>query len=129
MAQLCSVRALNAHTRAREQVHLRGTPRARRNPLERGVSPRVRRNPLEGVLGPSSEAEPARVGAWALERGGTRSRGRLVGPLWRAVGATVAWAASCVRAGFPRFFRGPSGLSPTVAPEHLRACQPGSRRC
>jgi hypothetical protein len=43
-----------------------------------------------------------RAGAGALardlERGGTRSRGRLIGPLWRAVGATATWAAPCVRA-------------------------------
>jgi hypothetical protein len=63
MAQPCRVRALNARTRAWEQVHLRGSPRARRNPLEGGVSPRARRNPLEGALEPSSEAEPARGGA------------------------------------------------------------------
>jgi hypothetical protein len=29
----------------------------------------------------------------------------------------------------PVVFRGPSGLSPTVAPEHLRVRRPGSRRC
>jgi hypothetical protein len=48
MAQPCRVKALNARTRAREQVRLRGNPRARRNPLEGGVNPRARRNPLEG---------------------------------------------------------------------------------
>jgi hypothetical protein len=31
--------------------------------------------------------------------------------------------------GFPNCLRGPLGLSPTVAPEHLRVCRPGSRRC
>jgi hypothetical protein len=29
----------------------------------------------------------------------------------------------------PRFFRGPSWPSPTVAPEHLRVYWSGSRRC
>jgi hypothetical protein len=29
----------------------------------------------------------------------------------------------------PWFFRGPSWLSPTVAPEHLRVYRSGSRRC
>jgi hypothetical protein len=58
MARLC-LRALNARTRAREQVRLRGNPRARRNPLEGSVSPRARRNPLEG-------------GAWLGRSGGPR---------------------------------------------------------
>jgi hypothetical protein len=62
MAQPCRVRALSARTHTREQVRLRGSPRARRNPLEGGVSPRARRNPLEGALEPSSEVEPARGG-------------------------------------------------------------------
>jgi hypothetical protein len=58
-------------------------PRARRIPLEGDVSPRARRIPLEGAL--------------ALERGGTRSRGPLIGPLQWAAGATAAWVVLCVR--------------------------------
>jgi hypothetical protein len=59
----------------------------------------------------------------------------------------VAWAVLCVcilcqaevcfcvlrfygfYVGFPPVFRGPSGLSPTVAPEHLWVYLSGSRRC
>jgi hypothetical protein len=85
--------------------------------------------------------------ARALERGGPHSRGRFAGPLRWAAGATTAWIVLCVYfvlgprlvlrfvffSGFkqdpPRFFRGPSWLSPTVAPEHLRVFRLGSRRC
>jgi hypothetical protein len=70
MARLCCVGALNALTRVREQVRMRGS-------LERG--------------GARSRE------ALALERGGTRSRGPLIGPLQWAAGATAAWAAPCVR--------------------------------
>jgi hypothetical protein len=72
MARLCCVRALNARTRVREQVRLRGA-------LERG--------------GTRSRE------AFALERGGTRSRGPLIGPLQWAAGATTAWVAPCVCLG------------------------------
>jgi hypothetical protein len=79
MARLCCVRALNARIRVRVQALLRGSPRARRRPLEGawgpsseaepargGVSPRARRNPLEGAFD------------WAASvgRGGHRSVGR-----------------------------------------------------
>jgi hypothetical protein len=67
-------------------------------------------------------------------------------PLRWAAGAATAWIALCVcfvlgpRLGLhfvflqvlsriPRFFRGHSWLSPTVAPEHLRVYRSGSRRC
>jgi hypothetical protein len=76
-------------------------PRARRSPLEGGMSPRARRNPLEG--------------AQALERGGSCSRGRLIGPLWWAAGATAVWAAPCVRrlgVCFVLFFAGSKQDSP-----------------
>jgi hypothetical protein len=39
-------------------------------------------------------------GARALERGGTCSRGPLIGPLWWAAGATAAWAVPCVRVSY-----------------------------
>jgi hypothetical protein len=81
--------------------------------------------------------------ACALERGGACSRGSLSGPLRWAVRATVAWATPCVlkrgvfgfgsfagfKWGFPSSLRGPLGLSPTVASEHLRVRRQGSRRC
>jgi hypothetical protein len=55
------------------------SPRARRNPLEGGVSPRVRRNPLEGGVSPRARRNPLE-GAfdWAtpVGRGGHRSVGR-----------------------------------------------------
>jgi hypothetical protein len=97
------------------------SPQARRTSLEGGVSPRARRTLLERVpcLGRS---------------------GRPWGPSRRGLCCVHTF---CVRfdvclhfaffAGFkqdsPRFFRGPSGLSPTVAPEHLRVYLSGSRRC
>jgi hypothetical protein len=68
MARLCCVRALNARTRAREQVRFVREPRARRSPLEGGGDPRARRTLLEGYL---------------------------VGPLWWATGAIAAWAVLC----------------------------------
>jgi hypothetical protein len=90
---------------------------------------------------------PHSRGVSALERGGPRSRGRFAGPLRWTVGVTTAWIVLCVNfasgprlvlrfvffVGFkkdsPRFFRRPSWLSPTVAPEYLRVFRLGSRRC
>jgi hypothetical protein len=133
VARLCCVRALNARTRVREQVRSWGN-------LERG-GPRSRRAGTLERGGPRSRA------VRALERGGPRSSGLFAGLLWWAAGATTAWIVLCVYsasgprlvlcfvffAGFmqdsPRFFRGPSWLSPTVAPEHLRVFRSGSRRC
>jgi hypothetical protein len=55
------------------------SPRARRNPLEGGVSPRARRNPPEGGVSPRARRNPLE-GAfdWAtlVGRGGHRSVGR-----------------------------------------------------
>jgi hypothetical protein len=55
------------------------SPRARRNPLEGGVSPRARRNPLEGGVLPRARPNPLR-GAfdWAtpVGRGAHRNVGR-----------------------------------------------------
>jgi hypothetical protein len=107
--------------------------------------PRARRTPFEGGGDPRARCICSRE-AWALERGGPRSSGRFAGPLRWAAGATAAWIVLCVYfalgprlvlrfaffAGFkqdPRFFRGPSWLSPTVAPEHLQVFRSGSRRC
>jgi hypothetical protein len=99
-------------------------------PARGGVSPRARRSMLKGGREPSSEADLARGGALLGHSGGPRGHR----------GVSCAVCMFCVRfevcsffAGFkqdsPRFFRGPSWLSPTVAPEHLRVYQSGSRRC
>jgi hypothetical protein len=120
-----------------------------RNALERGEAGSRAARTLERGGARSREAFSLERGgarpreACALERGGTRSRGSLSGPLWWAVKATMAWAMPCVVKrgvfGFglmrvlsgdpPVVLRGPLGLSPTVAPEHLRVRRQGSRRC
>jgi hypothetical protein len=125
----------------------RGCPRAERTPPEGVLGPRARRTSFEGRAGPSSEADPARGGARDsskadLGRGSVYpsseadfTRGASAVLSWRAAGPPGLWLC-CVRAlgvqvdlrfaffaGFkrvsPRSFRGPLGLSPTVAPEHL----------
>jgi hypothetical protein len=83
MAWLCCVRALNALTRAREQVRSRGS-------FERGGARSRGALALERG-GPRSRE------ALALERGGTCWRGPLIGPLRWVAGATAAWAVPCVR--------------------------------
>jgi hypothetical protein len=58
------------------------------------------------------------------------------GPPWRGP-CPVCLSEACLtlvffagfKWGFPSCLRGPLGLSPTVAPEHLRVRRPGSRRC
>jgi hypothetical protein len=60
MAQPCRVRALNARTRTREQVH------------SRGREPSSEAEPGRGGRELSSEAEPARGGAWLGLSGGLR---------------------------------------------------------
>jgi hypothetical protein len=129
MARLCHVRALNACARVREQVRVRGSsPQARRNPLEGGVSPRARRNPLEGGVSPRARWNPLEGGVsprarqnllegafgWAalMGRGGHRSVGRAV---CACLGKQcVLFCFLQVLSRIPRFFRGPSGLSPTT---------------
>jgi hypothetical protein len=69
--------------RGRRGPSSEGEPSSEAEPARGGVGPRARRNPLEGAL--------------ALERGGTCSRGRLIGPLRWAAGATATWAVPCVR--------------------------------
>jgi hypothetical protein len=92
-------------------------PRARRNLLEGGVNPRARRNLLEGAF------------EWAalVGRGDLRSVGRA--PCVCLSGMCLVWFFAGFKQDSPGCFRGPSGLSPIVAPEHLRVRQPGSRRC
>jgi hypothetical protein len=114
--------------------------------LERGgASSRVERT-LERGGACSRQAHPLERGgarlreACVLERGGACSRGSLSGPPWWAVRATVRGpcpvclsearlAFAGFKWGFPSCLRGPLGLSPTVAPEHLRVRHQGSRRC
>jgi hypothetical protein len=119
--------------------------------LERG-GPRSR-----GVVDPSSEADPARGSVRALSeadltRGSVYpssevdfTQGASTVSSWRAARATRVVVGLCVRvrrvsrfafaffAGFKRvspwLFRGPLGLSPTVAPEHLWVFPLGSHRC
>jgi hypothetical protein len=118
-------------------------PRARRSPLEGAVNPRVKRSPLEGAVNPRARRN--------LLEGGVNPRARRnllegafewVTPVGRGDHRSVG-RAPCVclsercftlvfagfKQDFPGCFRGPSGLSPTVAPEHLRVCRPGSHRC
>jgi hypothetical protein len=75
------------------------------------VSPRARQTLLEGAP------------CWAalVGRGGHRGVGR-------AVCACFVFFAG-FKQDSPRFFRGPSWLSSTVDPEHLRVFRSGSRRC
>jgi hypothetical protein len=93
----------------------------RRSPLEGGVDPRARRTSLEGgaLLGRSG-------GPWGPSRCGLCC----VRMFCVRFGVCLCFVFF---AGFkqdsPRLFRRPSWLSPTVAPEHLWACRPGSRRC
>jgi hypothetical protein len=63
--------------------------------FEGGADPRARRSLLEVSAPPRTGGAHPRE-ACALERGGACSRGSLSGPLWWAVGATVAWAMPCV---------------------------------
>jgi hypothetical protein len=103
-------------------------PRAGRSPLEGGVCPRAGRSPLEGGVA-SSEAEPARGDLRVGRLGGPS------GPPWRGpcpvclTRRVWPWLFAGFKWGFPSCLRGPPGLSPTVAPEHLWVRRPGSRRC
>jgi hypothetical protein len=62
MARLCCVRALNAHTRVREQVRVQGSLE-RGGARSRGCEPSSEAEPARGRCQPSSEAEPAQGGA------------------------------------------------------------------
>jgi hypothetical protein len=130
----------------------------RRGPCPRGCPALERGRPRSrGVVEPSSEVDPARGGVRAsseadLARGSVYlsseadfTRGAFAASSWRAAGATRIVVVLCMRvrcvsrfafaffAGFKRvfpwLFRGPLGLSPTVAPEHLWVFPLGCRRC
>jgi hypothetical protein len=108
----------------------RGGPSSRaERTLERGGARSREAHPLERD---GARPREARI----LERGEDCSRGSSSGSPWCAVGASSAWAVSCMvkrgvfgfdfvagfKWGFPSCLRGPLGLSPTVAPEHLWVC-------
>jgi hypothetical protein len=80
-------------------------PRVRRNPLEGGVYSRAGRNPLEGAF------------EWAalVGRGDPRGVGRA--PCVYLSGMRLFWFFAGFKQGSPGCFRGPSGLSPTLAVE------------
>jgi hypothetical protein len=100
-------------------------PRMRRSPLEGDVNPRARRNPLEGGVSPRARRsllEGALDWATPVGRGGHRGVGRAL---------CVRLSEKCFVLVFLQVlsriplvvYRGPSGLSPIVAPEHLRLCR------
>jgi hypothetical protein len=97
-------------------------PRARRSLLEVSAPPRARRSLFEGRRAPSSEVEPVR-GDLLVGRPGGPS-----GPPWRGPclvclsEVRLALVVVGFKRGFPSLFKGTLGLSPTVAPEHLRVC-------
>jgi hypothetical protein len=115
--------------RVRGALELGGARSRAEQTLERGGACLRQAHPLE-----RGGARPRT--ACALERGGACSRGSLSGPPWWAIGATAAWAMPCVlKRGVLGFgllwvltgdslvcLRGPLGLSPTLAPEHLWVC-------
>jgi hypothetical protein len=117
----------------------RGGPRSRG-----GVQPSSKADPARGGVRASSEADLARGSVYPSSEADF-TRGASAVPSWRATGATRIVVVLCMRvrcvsrfafaffAGFKRaspwLFRGPLGLSPTVAPEHLWVFPLGSRRC
>jgi hypothetical protein len=89
-------------------------------PAREIVSPRARRTLLEGVP------------CWAalVGRGGHRGVGCAVCVCFVLCSRSVCVLCFLqVLSKIPSFFRGPSWLSPTVAPEHLWAYRSGSPRC
>jgi hypothetical protein len=100
-------------------------PRARRSLLEGGVYPRARRSLLEGTF--ELAACVGRGDHCSVGRGDHRSVGRA--PCVRLSEMRLGLVFCRFKQGFPGCFRGPSGMSPTVAPEHLWVRRPGSRRC
>jgi hypothetical protein len=105
-------------------------PLARRSPLEGAVNPRAGRNPLEGGVHPRARRSLLEgTFEWAalVGRGDHRSVGRA--PCVPSSEMHLGLVFAGFKQGFPGCYRGPSGLSPTVAPEHMRVCRLGSRRC
>jgi hypothetical protein len=116
VARSCCVRALNARTHVREQVRA-GRTSSEADPARGGREPSSEVDPTRGGREPSSETNPTRGGALLCRFGGPR------GPLrcgscceCFALGLRLALRFAFF-AGFkldsPRFFRGPSWLSPT----------------
>jgi hypothetical protein len=107
------------------------SPRARRTPPEGARKPRARRTPPEGASIPqarrtSLEGRPLRCTSGP--RGPPGSWLCCVYVLGVRVDLCFAFFAGFKRVS-PRSFRGPLGLSPTVAPEYLWVYLSGSRRC
>jgi hypothetical protein len=103
VARPCGVRALNARTRVREQVHAGawkgacGCPRAERAPPKGVLSPRARRASLEGQGSALEQGGPCPRGRKGLERGGPRPRKRLSlerGGLHSRASAVLSWRAA-----------------------------------
>jgi hypothetical protein len=119
-----------------------GCPRARRSPLEGGADPRARRGLLEGGAPPRTGRSPPEGGV-CPRAGRSLFEGIFEWAALVGCQATVVWAMPCVlkQGAFglgllrvlsgdsPVVLRGPLGLSPTVAPEHLWVRHQGSRRC
>jgi hypothetical protein len=108
-----------------------GRPRARRSRLEGGADPLVRRGLLEVSVPPRTGRSPPEGGVCSRARRslleGIFEWAALVGrqghcgvghALCALSEARLAFAG--FKWGFPSCLRGPLGLSPTVAPEHLR---------
>jgi hypothetical protein len=106
-ARPCSVRALNARTRVREQVRVgafeRSGPRLRgRSALERGgpcsrggVEPSSEAGPAQGGVKASSVADPARGSVYPSSEA-DQTRGASAVLSWRAAGATRVVVALCM---------------------------------
>jgi hypothetical protein len=105
-------------------------PSSEAEPARGDREPSSEAEPARGGHEPSSKAEPARGSLWLDHSGGPR------GPPQCGPCPVRAFRREVSRFGFlqvlcriPQFFRGPLGPSPTVAPEHLRVCRSGFRRC
>jgi hypothetical protein len=103
------------------------------DPAQGRLEPSSEADLIRGRREPSSEADLTRGGALLGRFGGPRGPPRCGSCcVYFALGPKLVLCFSFF-AGFkqdsPRFFRGPSWLSPTVAPEHLRVFRSGSRRC
>jgi hypothetical protein len=123
VARPCGVRALNAHTRVREQARVgaleQSGPRPRGcSALERGgprsrggAEPSSEADPTRGGVGASSEADSARGSVYPSSEADF-TRGASVMMSWRAAGATrvvfvlcmcfrcASWFVFCVFCGF-----------------------------
>jgi hypothetical protein len=106
-------------------------PRARRTSPEGAFIPQARRTPPEGAFSPQAR-RTSLEGRPPCRPSGPQGPPGLQSCCARVLGS---WVSSCFAlfASFkrvsPGYFRGPSWLSPIVAPKHLRVYPSGSRRC